>query len=408
MNPILSCIPRFGLPYTSGDAAAALHAILNGTPPPDVFEFLGNAPKFWTRSGRQGLRLLLGSLGLAPGSGVAVPLFTDPSVVAAIVAAGHRPVFIDIEERYLTIDPKSLEAARGRFSAVVIVHLFGQMADVPALLKAAGSVPLIEDTAHAPLSSLNGRLAGNFGCASFYSFGSTKYWPAGGGGLAVVNDAKLARDFAARIENLPPGALIGEFRNLTMQIAKAAVFSRALYAILGKPMRRWAERWTLLEPELDHKPILRSHAAVARRQAMRFPERVARHRANSLQLLSRLGSLDGVVLPDERPGACYNYHLFPVLLRGREERAAVAAAMWNHRVDTSMIYFDIVKQCARFGYAGGCPVSESVADRLLTLPNYATLQTDDIDRVADVFLSSLNAVRSVAPQVSPSLVPSHG
>ena len=192
----LHSIPRFALPYTSGDFAAALIALWHGTAPPDTFGLLGNSPKFWTRSGRQALRLLLTGLDLEPGSGVALPLFTDPSLAYAIAAAGHRPVFIDVDPQYITMDPRSLDAARGKFSAVVIVHLFGQVADIPGLLAAAGDVPVIEDAAHAPLSFLNGKMAGAFGLASFYSFASTKYWPAGGGGLAVVHDRNLAGKMA--------------------------------------------------------------------------------------------------------------------------------------------------------------------------------------------------------------------
>src|SRR5579864_13549 len=152
-------VPRFALPYTPLDFAAALLAIFRSGPLPDAFGLLGNSPKFWTRSGRQALRLLLSALDLKAGSGVALPLFTDPSLVSAVVAAGHRPVFIDIDPKFLTMDRGSLEAARGSFSALVIVHLFGQRADRPALLLAGGGVPVIEDVAHAPLSGLNDRRA---------------------------------------------------------------------------------------------------------------------------------------------------------------------------------------------------------------------------------------------------------
>jgi dTDP-4-amino-4,6-dideoxygalactose transaminase len=117
-------------------------------------------------------------------------------------------------------------------------------------------------------------------------------------------------------------------------------------------------------------------------------------RANSLQLLSQLATAEDVILPRERSGARYNYHLFPVLLRNSDERAAVMASMWARFVDTSMIYCDAVKQYHRFGYRGGCPVAESVADCLITLPNYAALRGQDIDRVAQVFLSSLQAYRT--------------
>jgi dTDP-4-amino-4,6-dideoxygalactose transaminase len=340
------------------------------------------------------LRLLLGALALPPGSGVALPLFTDPSLVRAIAAAGHRPVFIDVDPRFLTMDPHSLEKANGSYSAVVAVHLFGQLADMPAILEVAGAAPVIEDTAHAPLSRLQGRMAGRFGVACFYSFASTKYWPAGGGGLAIVHRADLARKLGDTIRTLSPPSRARELRGLLLQAAKAIVFHRRLYGLFGRPMRRWAEQWALLEPCLDLEAIPRSCAAAACRQALRFPPRVERQRANSLRLLSQLGEVENVVLPRERPGAQYNYHLFPVLLRNRGERAAMMDGMWAKYVDTSMIYSGVVQECRRLGYLGGCPVAESVAERLITLPNHATLTEGDIDRVAEVFLSTLQICRS--------------
>src|SRR5262249_41983403 len=101
--------------------------------------------------------------------------------------------------------------------------------------------------------------------------------------------------------------------------------------------------------------------------------------------------------PRERPGAQYNYHLFPVLLRDHQERTAVMAAMWARFVDTSMIYSDVVKESRRYGYLRGCPVAESVADRLITLPNHATLTSLDIDNIAEAFLSNLGACRDAQP-----------
>ncbi len=393
---LFRAIPRFALPCNAGDLMSACKAFLSQPPPPDTFGFLGNGERFWTKSGRQALRLLLNALGLKPGAGVAVPLFTDLSVISAIAAAGYRPVFIDVEERYLTMDPERLEAARGQFSAVVIVHLFGQMADLPALLTAAGDVPIIEDTAHAPLSSLNGRLAGETGCASFYSFGSTKYWPAGGGGLAVIRDSSLARAFERLITPLRQPSRTEGFKNIVMLSAKAAVFTRPLYPVFGRPLRRWAEQYALLEPPLDDERIHAAHAAIARRQALRFPERVSRQRANSLRLLGCLSHLPEVVLPYERPGARYNYHIFPVLLSNPRERDNVAAAMWRKSVDTSKIYFNIVAHCRRHGYQDGCPVSESVAKRLLTVPNYASLGFGDIDHVAEALISSVRTCRTAS------------
>jgi dTDP-4-amino-4,6-dideoxygalactose transaminase len=391
----LNSIPRFALPYTAADFAASLVGLVGGAPQPDTFSLLGGSPKFWTRSGRQALRLLLGSLDLEPGSGVALPLFTDPSLPAAIAAAGHRPVFIDVDPQTLTMDPHSLARASGEFSVVVVVHLFGHVADIPSLLAAAGNVPVLEDAAHAPLSFLNGRMAGEFGQASFYSFASTKYWPAGGGGLAVVHDLRMAVRMERSTAALATPSFVRDVRVLMMQAAKSAVFSRPLYGLFGKPLRRWAEEWALLEPCLDMIAIQRSHAAAARRQAVRFAPRVEQQRANSLRLLAHLANVEHVVLPRERPGTRYNYHLFPVVLQDTRERDAVAAAMWKQNfVDTSTIYSGSVDACRQFGYRDGCPVAESVSRRMLTLPNYAGLTKAEIDTVAQAFLAGLKSSRA--------------
>src|SRR5260370_4040276 len=73
------------------------------------------------------------------------------------------------------------------------------------------------------------------------------------------------------------------------------------------------------------------------------------------------------------------------------------AAMWAKYVDTSMIYSEVVKEARRFGYVGGCPVAESVADRLIKLPHHASPSGQDIDNIAQVFLSSLQACRDARP-----------
>ena len=393
-------IPRFALPYGFGDLLAALAALLRKRiPSPDPFgEVLGKGEKFWTSSGRQALWLALKGLNLKPGSGVAIPLFNDLSVSTAVVKAKCRPIFIDITEQTLAMDPDSLATAKGQFSAAVAVHLFGQVADLKRIQEAAGPVPLIEDTVHAPLSRLDGKEVGDFGLASFHSFASTKYWPAGGGGLLVVHDPEVGRRVAEEVRLLKRQSPTDEWRNLLLQAAKAVVFRRPLYGILGITTRSWAEKRAFLEPRLSRKQIQRPHATVALRQAWRFRERVARQRENSLHLLSLLQGAKGVVLPCEWPGAAYNYHLFPVLMADERERNTVAAVMLSQGVETSHLYSESIDHCRKLGYQGGCPVSESVATRLLTLPNYASLSRTDIRRVAQAFLQALRQCRAPSPR----------
>jgi hypothetical protein len=201
----------------------------------------------------------------------------------------------------------------------------------------------------------------------------------------------------AIVANLPAPPIFRELRNVIMQGLKSLVFTPQVYGIAGRPLRRWTDRLAILEPRLDQVAIQRSHAAVALRQSGAMLLRVEVQRANSLRLLAQLAAIEDIVLPFERLGARYNYHLFPVLLRDTRERDAVVAAMWEKRVDTSMIYSNSIDECRRFGYTGGCPISESVSGRLITLPNYASLSVRDIDRIADVFISSLRAWRTSRP-----------
>jgi dTDP-4-amino-4,6-dideoxygalactose transaminase len=129
---------------------------------------------------------------------------------------------------------------------------------------------------------------------------------------------------------------------------------------------------------------------------------VEQQRANSLRLLSELAAAEDIVLPRERLGARYNYHLFPVLLRDSDERLAIVDGMWKHFVDTSTLYSGAVEECRKFGYRSGCPVAESVAGRLITLPNHAGLSYHEIDTVAQVFLATLKSWRTASP-VYPAL-----
>jgi len=356
---------------------------------------------FWTSSGRQALWLILRSLELSPGAGVAVPLYADGSVAPAVRAAGYQPVFVDIEEQTLTLDPASVARKRSQLSAIVVLHFFGHVARIDQLLEVAGLIPLIEDTAHAPLSFFAGQMVGTFGVACFYSFASTKYWPAGGGGLAAVNDPALAEKVAAEARRLTAPSFIDEFCNPFVQASKAMVFRRPIYGLVGRSTRPRAERYELLEPSLSSEAIGRGSAAAAIRQVATFARLVERQRANSLQLLDRLRGVEGIVLPWERSGVSYNYHLFPVLLADEEEKKAVMAGMLERHVDTSQNYFDAVPLARRLGYRGGCPVSERVASRMLTLPNYAANSSADVDRVASVFLESLKSHRRLQCRKQP-------
>ncbi|HEX5004762.1 MAG TPA: DegT/DnrJ/EryC1/StrS family aminotransferase, partial [Gemmatimonadales bacterium] len=163
-------------------------------------------------SGTDALLLPLRALGLQPGDEVIAPAFTFFATAGAIHNAGGRPVFVDIEPSTFNVDPAAVEAAiTPRTRAIVLVHIFGQMADVGALAALARkhNLMLVEDAAQAigARRKVDGtwRAAGELGTVGSFSFFPTKNLGAwGDGGMMVAQDDTLAARL--RRERLHGGA----------------------------------------------------------------------------------------------------------------------------------------------------------------------------------------------------------
>lgn len=153
-------------------------------------EYCGVAHCVTVANGTDALELALRSLGLGPDARVATVANAGMYGTLAILAAGARPVFIDVEPDSLLIDLGALEreAARRPFDAVLATHLYGQMVDMPRLARicTTAGMALIEDCAQAHGASIGGTKAGAWSDAGCFSFYPTKNLGALGDGGAVV------------------------------------------------------------------------------------------------------------------------------------------------------------------------------------------------------------------------------
>lgn len=151
-------------------------------------------------NGTDALELALRACGVGSGDLVFTVSHTAVATVAAIGLVGATPVLVDIDPSTYTMDPGSLAAAlayssNGRSKAVIPVHLYGQPADMPAILKLAHqhSLNVIEDCAQSHGAMLDGRMTGSWGDMAAFSFYPTKNLGAlGDGGMVITNDASLA------------------------------------------------------------------------------------------------------------------------------------------------------------------------------------------------------------------------
>ncbi|MHC4435595.1 MAG: DegT/DnrJ/EryC1/StrS family aminotransferase, partial [Planctomycetota bacterium] len=148
-------------------------------------------------SATAGLHLVLEALGIGPGDEVIVPVYTFTATAAVVCHVGATPVFVDIEEDSLNLDPSVLEAAiTPRTKAVIPVHFAGFPCRMNEIIDIArkNNLYVIEDAAHALPTLYNGRLVGSLDSdATVFSFYANKTMTTGEGGMIATRDSDIAR-----------------------------------------------------------------------------------------------------------------------------------------------------------------------------------------------------------------------
>lgn len=158
-------------------------------------EYIGISNAICAGSGRFALFLILKALGLKEKDEVIVPAFTFKAVPQSIINAGLKPVFIDVEEDSLSLNPHLIEKKiTSRTKAIIATHIFGNPCELSRILPLAKKYNLyvIEDCAQACGTKYLGRKVGSFGDASFFSFSITKIPTTLWGGIIVTGNNSLA------------------------------------------------------------------------------------------------------------------------------------------------------------------------------------------------------------------------
>ena len=167
----------------------------------EVARYCGTGYAVGCASGTDALLLALQALDVGPGDEVIMPPFTFFATAGAVCRLGARPVFADIDEPTCNLDPLQVEKKISeRTRAIMVVHLFGQCADMEPLWRIAErhDLPIIEDAAQAFGADYQGKKAGTLGAIGCFSFYPSKILAAyGDAGMAVTNDPEWAARMAA-------------------------------------------------------------------------------------------------------------------------------------------------------------------------------------------------------------------
>ncbi len=298
-------------------------------------------------TGTDAIALILRAHDIGEGDEVITSPLSAAFSALAVIMAGARPVFADIDPERLTIDPSRVESAIGpRTRAILPVHLYGQAADMRPLEAIARrhGLLIVEDAAQAHLATSDGRPVGTIGAAGAFSFYPTKNLGAlGDGGAVVTNDAQVA----ARIRRLRNGGQSSRYQH-----AESGVNSR-----------------------LDE-----IQAAILRTRLPLLPKWIARRRAIARRYREELTNPKVQVPPELDAG--HVYHLFPVLTG---YRAAFQAHLASRAVETLVHYpVPIPRQPALAAFDPAfCLVADRICHEVVSLPMYPGLPDHEISTVIE-------------------------
>jgi dTDP-4-amino-4,6-dideoxygalactose transaminase len=322
--------------------------------------YLGLRETVGVANGTDALELALRAIGVGPGDAVFTVSHTAVATVAAIERAGAVPVLLDVDETTFTMDPRRLEdalavaprSAGARPKAVLVVHLYGHPAAMPAIVELArrDGLLVVEDCAQAHGARLGGRMVGTFGDVATFSFYPTKNLGALGDGGLVASD-------------------------------NAGVTSRL------RQLRQygWRERYISATTGFNSR-LDELQAAVLRVKLRHLDAGNERRRALASRYDSALSSAT-VRTPSVAAGAEHVYHQYVIRVSRRTE---LMAWLRDRGIATAIHY--PVPVHLQPAYAGRLPlprpleVTERLASEIVSLPMFVGLADADADRVAHAVL----------------------
>jgi dTDP-4-amino-4,6-dideoxygalactose transaminase len=306
-------------------------------------------------SGTDAILIALKAIGIEPGDEIITTPFTFVATTEAIVQAGARPVYADVDPLTLNIDPKDIEKRITAKTKVILpVHLYGRCADMTALEEIAQrhGLQVIADAAQAIGSAESGRRVGEMGLAATLSFFPTKNLGAyGDGGMILTNDERLAANaISLRFHGMVPGSYY--------------------YDHIGYCSRLDEMQAAILRVKLSH--------------LAEWNERRGRNAAEYIKALA--GTKVG--LPAIPADGIHTFHQFTITHVRRDEIKERLAA----KGIPSMIYYPLplhLQPAYKYlGYSeGDFPCAEAAAREVLSIPVHPELSDDDVRLVADTIRS---------------------
>lgn len=281
--------------------------------------------------------------------------YTYCSTTHAIVRNGLTPVFCDIKKDDYTIDPELIEEKiTDKTCAIVATHVYGFVCDTKKIEEIAEkyNLKVIYDAAHAFGVKVDGEGVANFGDASMFSCHATKVFHTIEGGITTFRDDEI--------------------------------YSKIYYLTNFGFTSHESVGYVSTNAKMNE-----FEAAMGLCNLRHIDEEIAKRKAVSDRYMERLDGIKGIIIPKIKENVQHNYSYMPIVFDGyKENRDEIQNKLANNGIFARKYFYPLTSdlECYENKFASNTPIAKYISDRVLTLPMYADLLRDDVDRICDVIL----------------------
>lgn len=307
------------------------------------------------------LHLAMVLTGVTVGDEVICPSLTFVATANSIRYVGGVPVFADVKGAHdLTMDPLDIEAKiTPKTKAILVMHYAGFPCDMDAILTLAKryGLKIIEDACHAPFSEYNGKKLGTIGDVGCFSFFSNKNISTGEGGMLVTKDP----EYAERAK------LLRSHGMTTMSYQRAKGHSTS---------------YDVIEYGYNYRmDDLRSALGIA--QLSKIQADIEKRAFVRAHYLKTLEGIEGITIPFATHSGFVSNYIFPIVLDGADttKRDCVREALAADGIQTSIHYPPVHLFSIYAEFRSSLPLTEKLANQLITLPMYSSLANEDVRSV---------------------------
>ena len=230
---MLNLLPAENWDYKISDVFRGFTVALRPNKHNETITIYGLGECIPIRSARAAIVAAIKALDLPKDAQIGVPLYCCPVVFKAIREANCKARFIDVDYETYCISAEDLSAKRSQIDAVIAVHMFGNLCDMPRIIEVADGKPVIEDCAQSLGSKLDGRMSGSFGNIAAFSFRSGKYLSVGEGGALFSPHSDIRSRLSQIINAMPSPSCANEFMHIAKTYIRSKLRSKPFFGTVG-------------------------------------------------------------------------------------------------------------------------------------------------------------------------------